>query len=201
MHSKSSTSSSQPDSQQISRSFPTSPEDFTMLFSARKGSCIVNLSVLIFLSIQIIKVNTLGYCSRNIYSNPRRQSCEIALSTLPRDPFVRFFVEQQLRPSPGENWLAFGDPRRPEDQQKRVQVPKWWSAGMHLLLSIFRAEILPFIELELPLSIDWCAKDRATSRFRVMSIQTQGLRPRHLSGPVCLMRDYNSSWSVSFPMV
>lgn len=86
------------------------------------------LKLVIFIFFQIIRVTATGVCSEEVFGRPQRQSCERALSTFPRDPFLRYFVEQQLRPMPNHNWLSFHDTRPGEQQPEIVQVPKLWGA-------------------------------------------------------------------------
>ena len=86
------------------------------------------MRVALFILLQALQVTAWGVCSKQIYGSPRLHSCQQALAWLPRDVVIRYFVEQQLRPAPGTNWLAYVDPRPPSTRQKIVQVPKWWSS-------------------------------------------------------------------------
>lgn len=53
-----------------------------------------------------------------------------ALSAVPTDDVVQFFVEQQLRTGlPEANWARFADPRTSGSQKEVLQVPKLWSHG------------------------------------------------------------------------
>lgn len=53
-----------------------------------------------------------------------------ALSAVPTDEVVQFFVEQQLRTGlPEANWVTFVDPRSPGTRREVVQLPKLWNYG------------------------------------------------------------------------
>ena len=53
-----------------------------------------------------------------------------ALSSVPRDSVIRFFVEQQLRTGlPEANWALFTDPRPTGSRKEIMQVPKLWNQG------------------------------------------------------------------------
>ena len=69
-------------------------------------------------------------CSRETFGVPNYGDCTRALSVLPLDHDVRFFVEQQLRTGlPAANWDSFVDPRPSGLQNEAVQVPKLWNEG------------------------------------------------------------------------
>lgn len=78
------------------------------------------------------------YCSAAIYGIPDLQSCISALANIrPNDYAKRLFVEQQLRTSPPEgNWKAMIDPRPAATQEDIAQIPKWWSFGTDINLTI-----------------------------------------------------------------
>lgn len=70
------------------------------------------------------------FCSREVFGIPKYRDCANALSAVPTDNVIQFFVEQQLRnPSPGADWSMFVDPRPVGSQQEIVQLPKFWSQG------------------------------------------------------------------------
>ena len=57
-------------------------------------------------------------------------ACVWALSAVPTETAIRFFVEQQLRTElPQANWAPFVDLRPFGSQGDVVQVPKIWSHG------------------------------------------------------------------------
>ena len=75
-------------------------------------------------------VEAFVFCSREVFGVPNYRDCTRALSAIPTDNVVQFFVEQQLRTAlPGANWPSFRDPRPVGQQEPIVQVPKWWSYG------------------------------------------------------------------------
>lgn len=113
-------------------------------------------------------------CSRGIFGSPLQQNCANALSSLPRDEVVQYFVDQQLRPSPGMNWRGFADPRLPDEKQEIVQVPAWWSSGE---VSAFDGPC------HLTDLTDCFAKGRVTLRFSVSSTRVLRWQSRHPSGP------------------
>ena len=84
--------------------------------------------VLLLAYISVIEASV--FCSREVFGRPRYRDCMQALSAVPTDKFVQFFVEQQLRTDfPGASWPQFVDPRPLGRQKKVVQVPKLWNYG------------------------------------------------------------------------
>lgn len=78
----------------------------------------------------VCTVDGFVFCSREIFGVPKYSDCAGALSAVPTDNVIQFFVEQQLRTEPPEaNWPQFFDPRPIGLQKAIVQVPKWWSRG------------------------------------------------------------------------
>lgn len=75
-------------------------------------------------------VDAFVFCSRQIFGFPNYTDCMGALSAIPTDNVVQFFVEQQLRTGlPEVNWPAFVDPRPFGSRKEIVQMPKFWNHG------------------------------------------------------------------------
>ena len=75
-------------------------------------------------------VTTFVFCSREVFGIPEYRDCMDALSSVPRDNVIQFFVEQQLRTGlPVANWAPFTDPRPTESRKEIMQVPKLWNQG------------------------------------------------------------------------
>lgn len=83
-------------------------------------------SVLAHLSI----VTAFVFCSRDVFGIPDYRDCMDALSSVPTENVIHFFVEQQLRTGlPEAGWAPFTDPRPTGSQKEIMQVPKLWSHG------------------------------------------------------------------------
>ena len=93
---------------------------------------LLNYLHIVFLALMLAHVYTVEatfvYCSREIFGFPNYEDCTVALSVVPTDEIIQFFVEQQLRTGlPEANWAKFVDPRPFGSQREVMQVPKLWN--------------------------------------------------------------------------
>ena len=69
-------------------------------------------------------------CSNERYGSPASESCLEAVSKIPQDRTLRYFVEQQLRTAPPQaDWPGFQDSRPVGSKASVMQLPKLWSQG------------------------------------------------------------------------
>lgn len=89
-----------------------------------------NYFLIFCISLTLVQVEAFVFCSADIFGFPNYRDCMGALSAVPTDEVVQFFVEQQLRTGlPEANWVTFVDPRSPGTRREVVQLPKLWNYG------------------------------------------------------------------------
>lgn len=80
--------------------------------------------------VHVLSSNAYPKCNGGLYGSPTYADCHHALSSIPQDTAIHFFVEQQLRTAPPQaDWEYFPDLRPLRYQLPHAQTPKWWSRG------------------------------------------------------------------------
>ncbi|KAM0801619.1 hypothetical protein BDR22DRAFT_181607 [Usnea florida] len=116
---------------QVAMGKPRSYSMFAASFLFQSTGAAQILCIALLLVPTLHAADHVTFCNRNVYGSPISIDCIGGVSNFPiNDYAIRWFVEQQLRTTPPQAvWNAFQDPRRPEERQTIVQLPRLVSSG------------------------------------------------------------------------